>query len=488
VPAPQRSFTGSDVFAGLFGLFLGLALIKFGNPIILESKILPPRSGTEFWSYPWPPGWGVWLLVPFAILGTGLVARKRPRWPTTRWLWILPLVWFGWQIVSGTQTVDKELTLPTLGHFGGCVACYFTGTFLLGDERRFRLLLVGLLAAFAFCLVRAVDQRLFEFPEERRVLMEGERTGWTNFAPEVFVEMKHDGIIITTNGVDIANPVILSKYGKEPPANTDDFHRRLYVWFAPTPRVNGTLVYPNALAGVVLLLFPIAMTLSWRSTRGFRTWIRTAAIALTLFLGISAMFWTGSKSGWLMAVTCGGAWLFRRLQWPVRAKAVLVGAIVLAGLGVFGMRFHNYFASGASSVGARFDYWRAAVRTTLAEPVFGSGPGTFQRPYERLKAPESEMARLTHNDYLEQFCDSGIIGGVSYALWIGLLLAVLGRSAGRPNDPLLFATFLGVGGWLLQGLVEFSLYVPALAWTTFALGGALLRLAGNQFDKPEPAG
>ena len=29
------------------------------------------------------------------------------------------------------------------------------------------------------------------------------------------------------------------------------------------------------------------------------------------------------------------------------------------------------------------------------------------------------MARLTHNDYLEQFCDSGIIGGVSYALWIG---------------------------------------------------------------------
>ena len=38
--------------------------------------------------------------------------------------------------------------------------------------------------------------------------------GWTNFAPEVVLQMKNDGIIITTNGLDAAIPVIVAKYDK----------------------------------------------------------------------------------------------------------------------------------------------------------------------------------------------------------------------------------------------------------------------------------
>jgi hypothetical protein len=68
--------------------------------------------------------------------------------------------------------------------------------------------------------------------------------------------------------------------------------------------------------------------------------------------------------------------------------------VVGFGLGIFAVRFHNYFAAGATSVGARFDYWRAAVQTTIANPLLGTGPGTFQRPYAQLKSPEAEMARL----------------------------------------------------------------------------------------------
>ena len=99
-----------------------------------------------------------------------------------------------------------DLTATTLWQFSGCVACYFLGALLLGREQRVRWLLIGVLAAFAFCLVRAVDQRLFEFPQNRQMLVEGERAGWTNFPPELFVEMKREQVIITTNGVDVANP------------------------------------------------------------------------------------------------------------------------------------------------------------------------------------------------------------------------------------------------------------------------------------------
>ena len=174
-------------------------------------------------------------------------------------------------------------------------------------------------------------------------------------------------------------------------------------------RVNGTLVYPNALAGAILLLFPVSLVFAFNSTRRLRPVIRVLVIALALFLGGAGFFWTGSKLGWLIAMTVGGVYLFR-LKWPARFKWAALTIVLLVGLGIFAVRFHNYFAAGATSAGARLDYWHAAVQTTFTHPLLGTGPGTFQRPYAKLKSPEAEMARLTHNDYLEQFSDSGIAG------------------------------------------------------------------------------
>jgi hypothetical protein len=53
-------------------------------------------------------------------------------------------------------------------------------------------------------------------------------------------------------------------------------------------------------------------------------------------------------------------------------------------------------------------------------------------------------------------------------------------------DPVSFAIFIGLLGWFMQGLGEFSLYIPALAWTAFALLGWLVGnggTGGNQIDK-----
>ena len=451
-----------DLYALLFGLFLGLAIWKFGNPVILDHKIIPPASFAELWSDAWPTHWSNWIWPPFVLAGGWLALSGKWRWPGTRWLWLLPLLWFGWQLVSATHSVDAGLTTTTLWQFAGCVACYFIGALVLGRERVLPWLLAGVLAAFAFCLVRAVDQRLFEFPESRRMLVEGERTGWTNFPPEMLLELKRYGTVITTNGVDVANPAMLARIAKN--------------------RVMGTLVYPNALASVILLLLPVSLALAFNSTRQLKPPIRGAVIAMTCLLGGFGLFGSASKAGWLIGMALAGIWLFR-LNWPARLKWTMLTAILLVGLAVFAVRFHNYFTAGATSVGARFDYWRAAAQTARDHPLFGTGPGTFQRPYAQIKSPDAEMARLTHNDYLEQFSDSGIIGGICYAAWIGLALLTVGERAWRSNGYLQFSLFLGLLGWFAQGLVEFSLYVPALAWTAFILLGCLLRMSANQFDK-----
>jgi O-antigen ligase len=464
----EKKITGTGFYALVFGLFLGLAILKFGNPVILDQKITPPVSPSEFWMYAWPTRWGNWILLPLALTGAALGFTSKPRWPGTRRLWLLPLLWFGWQLLSATQTVDGNLTATTLCQFAGCLACYFIGAFIFGRERAaLQWLFIGVLAAFAFCLVRGINQRLFEFPQSRQMLLEGARTGWTNLPPELFMEMKRNQVIITTNAVDVPNPAILAKFAKG--------------------RVMGTLVYPNALAGLILLLLPVSLVLAFNSTKRLRPPIRAAVITLTIFLGGAAFFWTGSKLGWLIAVAIGGACLFR-LQWPARLKWAALIAVTVIGLGIFAVRFHGYFAAGATSVGARFDYWRAAVETTFKHPLLGTGPGTFQRPYAQLKSPTAEMARLAHNDYLEQFSDSGIVGGTLYGAWIVLSLLAVGRRVWRSGDPVIFALFLGLLGWSFQELGEFGLYVPALAWTAFTLLGCLLAWAGNQIDKDPVTG
>jgi hypothetical protein len=458
----MKNLSATKLYALAFGLFLGLGIWKFGNPVILEHKIHSPNSISDFLNDAWPPHWANWIFLPLAGFGALLVFQKFFLWPQTKWLELLPLAWLGWQFLAATQTVDADLTTATLWQFSGCVACYFLGALLFSGEKLSHWLLIGVLAAFTFCLVRAVNQHLFEFPQNRQMLVEGERDGWTNFPPATVAEMKTENIIITTNGADVANPVILTKFAKG--------------------RVSGTLVYPNALAGLILLLWPASLALALGATKNLKPRIRLAAIVTTIFLGGAAFFWTGSKLGWLIGIGIAGLFLLR-LDWSKQLKLAAVATVLILGLGIFAVRFHNYFSAGATSAGARFDYWRAAIQTTAAKPVFGTGPGTFQRPYAQLKSPASEMARLTHNDYLEQFSDSGVVGGLTYATWIFLALSAAGKKLWRAENAVSFATFAGLLGWFVQGFGEFSLYVPALAWTAFTLLGVLIAEKRIEFDK-----
>ncbi len=438
----------------LFGVFLGLALLKFGNPVVLDRQIPPPTSLSELFSQPWPLRWsfGLFGLIVLAALPVFL-PRAGPRFRhTPRLLWIPLLVWLAWQFIASARTVDSQLTTLTLIHLTGVGLAYILGLVVLADAASLRWVLAGVLVGFCICLMRASTQRLVEFPADLALLREGERTGWTNFPPAAIASMKQEGTILHTNGVDLANPLIVSKLERG--------------------RVHGTLVYPNALAGAVLLLLPVALQLVASVTTGHRPAIRYAALGLLSFLGLAALLWSGSKSGWLIALAAGVVLLFR-LGLPPRVRWGALGLIVGGGLLIFALRFQGYFAAGATSVGARFDYWKAAVETAVDHPLTGTGPGTFQRPYARLKAPEAEMARLAHNDYLEQFSDSGWIGGLAYLTWILSWLALVGFWAWRQADAFGFSVFVGVAAWLAQGLSEFSLYVPALSWTAFTLAGAL---------------
>lgn len=308
----ETSSAPNKIYAAAFGLFLGLCIWKFGNPVILDEKISPPDSFSEFWHDLWPTHWATGVLLPFLVAGIFLVLKGRLRWPASQWLWLLPSGWLGWQFLSATQTVDGNLTAATLWQFVGCASCYILGAFLFNQPRMRNLLLFGILAAFVFCLIRAVDQRLIEFPQSRQTLMEGQRTGWTNISPATFLEMKRDGVIIATNGMEEVNPAVAARFGKAPPAGLAGFHLLWYQLFASTPRVMGTLVYPNALAGIVLLLLPVLLTLAFgaqnlRCRRFMPPSLRWPYFWAARDYSGAGQNWAGSWSWESPACTCYGS-------------------------------------------------------------------------------------------------------------------------------------------------------------------------------------
>ena len=422
------------IFAGLFGLLLGLSVVKFGNPVILEKLIEWPTNIYEWIFNPWPVAIAYRLLGGVTAAGL-LVARWKKNLP---WLLAaLPLVWLVWEIVAGTHTVSDRLTRPTLIHFAACVICFYLGLLPLGGVRKMGPFWAGILAGFSIAMLSGFQQHFGGLEESRHYFY-------------------------------LYNPNLQAV-----PA---DLLKKML-----SNRIFGTLFYPNALAGVILLLLPPTLAVLWsmrqRLTPGARWFLMAVAGASAL----ACLYWSGSKGGWLLLLLIGFvAVLF--VPFKRQFKLVLIGGVLVLGLAGFFVKYSGFFKRGATSVVARFDYWHAALQTVKEKPFFGTGPGTFAIAYEKLKKPESEMARLTHNDYLQQASDSGILGFLAYSVLIVSVLSHACRKGGLRENWVKLAVWLGILGWSLQSLVEFGLYIPALAWPAFCFMGWLL--AQSQSSKP----
>jgi O-antigen ligase len=438
------------VFAAAFGAFLGLCLLKFGNPPIMEKLVTPPTNGYEFvLGYPWPINWAYWLLA--LVCAGGLIAARDTRLLTPKWLIALPAAWLIWDIIAGTQSVDAQLTIPTLKHLAGCVACFYLGLFALKGSKSLSALCPGLFAGFLLMLAFGFEQHFGGLAEMRHYFYTYQSADLTKLPPEYLKKLS-------------------------------------------TNRIWSTLFYANTLAGALLLFLPpllgVVATAKERFTAPAR-WFLVGAIGTA---ALACLFWSGSKGGWLLMLLLG---LLVLLRYPV-PKAIrlgLVGIILVGGLAGFFITYSAYFKRGATSVGARFDYWRAAIQTICDHPIVGTGPGTFAHPYAAIKRPESEMARLVHNDYLEQASDSGFPAFLLYTSFIAAAIIRtfpgilplnhnLNRNLNPPpsnaastqatSDWRPFTLWLGVLGWALQSLFDFGLYIPAVAWPAFAFLGVLL--------------
>ena len=463
------------VFLILTGVWLFTALFLFGNPVILDylhppkSVILGDESPSNVLRY-----LGILAVLGLAcVLGFSRLAKPKLRLPAgvPKWLAWLPAAWLGWQLLSFLQTENQAMSQATVIHFASCLAAFYLGLFVLGRMRLAKLALWGATLGLTLNLADACIEKFGGLEQTRNNIIAQIESG--KLDPATLPAKARDAG--KTIPPEIEKQIVTLTPGTAAKVRQlpIELVKRMY-----STRLYGHMFYPNALAGVILLLLPVSLALvlgqgRWRLPR--------AVLALGLAaVGLACLYWSGSKAGWLIAIALLGAW-FLHLPVPKKLKLGLAGAAMVLGLAGFAVKYADYFDRGATSVGARFGYWSAAAQTVMKEPLLGTGPGTFQIAYKRHRAPGAEPTRLTHNDYLQQASDSGWPGFALYAAFIGGAAWVLARR--RLGDPLLIAVRLGLLAWALQGFVEFGLYIPALAWPAWLMLGWLLTAPTNQFDK-----
>jgi len=441
-PDPNAATLSAKIFAALFGTFLGLALLKFGTPSVMDRFIETPTRGIEWFIFVWP------LRVAYPLVGLVMIAGLfafRGRSFAPRWLMAMPVAWLFWQFLAGTQSVDVQLTQGVLAHFLVCLICFYLGTMCLNQAGVAVFLLWPLGITFGMIVGIGLNQHFGGLEETRQYF-------WTYIYPTV--------------------PNVPPEFIKKMQSN----------------RIFSTVFYPNAFAGALLLLLPALLAWIWQAKARLTMGARSFLCGVLGGGGAACLYWTGSKGGWLLALLIGFVTLLHQ-NFSKRLKLVLVATLLVTGGVGFYWKNQEYLQRGATSVVARFDYWRAAGQTAVSNPLFGSGPGTFAIAYQAVKKPESEMARLTHNDYLQQASDSGIPGLITYSAFIGGMLWVGYRRLDWGNSPVACGVWLGLTAWAAQSAFEFTLYVPALAWTAFALMGWLLgstRETVRQTPSPAP--
>ncbi len=374
-PAPESSFP-PWAFPLTAGLFLFITIIKLGDPVILESA--PPTNATEVFFDSWPLRWGYWLSIPVILAGFLAIPWNRLKF---RWFLALPALWLGWEFIASAVTIDATLTSQTMGHFMACVTLFYLAYFALQGSSVTWPIWTGI--ALALCwVIRAGMEQHFGGLEATREMINSHKL------PDIPQE--------TLN-----NPEFMKRIARN--------------------RIFSTFVYANALAGGLVLMLPLALVFMWRLTAKVRIVGRIALATILGGTGLACLYWSGSKAGWLVALTVGLVALAHSAM-PLKWKRGLICGLLIFGLAGFALKYAGFFQTEHNSVGARFAYWRAAILVVKAHPWLGTGPGTFQIPYRQLKRLDDESTKLCHNDYLEQGTDSGILG---FFLYSGMILASL---------------------------------------------------------------
>jgi O-antigen ligase len=239
---------------------------------------------------------------------------------------------------------------------------------------------------------------------------------------------------------------------------------------------------------------------------GTRRLAVVAAVQLPLSLAALALLF--SRGAWvalaLVAATAGSILIARRgrvmrLAVPALVTLVVVGALVLKNATLRHLMTGGVTTEIAGHViyvaapDTRLEIWRRTLHMIKDHPFGGVGPGNFQQVFERVYNPElnadGRRGVHAHNDWLQQFGELGLPGGIAYLILWAAVLKVGWTKATRRGDFACVGSLLAlvaIGGTNLLTNMFFMIHggsgrLHTLAWVMFAL------VAGDRSESQTPA-
>ncbi len=193
---------------------------------------------------------------------------------------------------------------------------------------------------------------------------------------------------------------------------------------------------PNQLAAFLVLTLPLALGAAIDARpRGIAAF---APPALALGLGAVVLVLTGSLGGWVSLACAAAAFaalaLTRKRGRPAAVALGAAAAALAVGLLLFSPLLEKA-AAKSHSLHVRRAYWTAAGRVIAERPLLGVGLGNFEDHYARVKGDIQQEVRQVHNDYLQVLAETGLVGLLAFAafLGVGLRRAVAAEAEPAPD-------------------------------------------------------
>ena len=241
----------------------------------------------------------------------------------------------------------------------------------------------------------------------------------------------------------------------------------------------GPYVNRNHFAGFAELVLPLALVPLVLGRVRRERW---PVVGLFAVLPIGALLLSASRGG---IVSFGAELSVLALVMIQRREmgkqlfaggAVLLVALLLVswlGVGQILQRLSSVQLLEVSS-GKRASMRKDTWRIFLDHPFVGTGLGTLQLvypPYESLY--DGKIVNHTHNDYLEVLAETGLLGGICCAWFLGVLLVQSLERLRQFNNSfrgaLQLSGFLACSGFLVHSFVDFNLHIPANALLFFLM-------------------
>jgi len=119
----------------------------------------------------------------------------------------------------------------------------------------------------------------------------------------------------------------------------------------------------------------------------------------------------------------------------------------------------------------RLAQWRVALDTFEAEPLRGTGAGTYRLAWERDRPPGSAPAVDGHSLYLETLAELGVPGLAALAVALGALLFALARGLRGPDRDAHAALLAAALALLAHAAIDWDWEMPVLWIWLLAAGG-----------------